>query len=71
MNRYQVMLSDDLDAACRVVADEFDMSMEQVLSSAVQLCMERLTLESYESFVNVEPLRDYKGRYNKNKRIKD
>ncbi len=63
MSRYQVMLTPELDAACQEVANDLNMSMEQVLSSAVQLYMQRLTLESYQSFTDIDRARDYRQRY--------
>lgn len=60
MNRYQVILPPHLDVACRTIANELNMSMEQMLSSAVQLYVENLTRESYESFANIDRVREYK-----------
>lgn len=71
MNRYQIMLTPDLDEAYRLVSNDLNMSMEQVLSSAVQLYMEHLTLESYESFANIERVRGYREKTNKSLRVKD
>lgn len=71
MNRYQIMLTPDLDEAYRAVSNDLNMSMEQVLSSAVQLYMEHLTLESYESFANIERMRGYREKPNKSLRVKD
>lgn len=71
MSRYQIMLSPDLDEACRAVSNDLNMSMEQVLSSAVQLYMEHLTLESYDSFVNIERVRAYSEKPNKHLSVKD
>lgn len=65
MSRYQIMLTPELDIAYQSVANELNMSVEQVLSSAVQIYMERLTLENYESFANVERVRNYKDKRRK------
>lgn len=71
MNRYQIMLTPDLDEAYHTISNDLNMSMEQVLSSALQLYMERLTLECYESIANIEQLRSYKQKPNKSLRVKD
>lgn len=59
MNRYQIMLSSDLEEAYRMIAEHLDMSMEQVLSSAVQIYAERLTLESFNGVCDTGRVRDY------------
>lgn len=66
MNRYQVILTPDLDKACRTVSNDLNMSMEQVLSSVIQLYMEHLTQESYESFANIARVRGYMEKADRN-----
>lgn len=41
------------------------------IASAVQLYMEHLTLESYESFANIVRVRGYREKPNKSHRVKD
>lgn len=54
MCQYQIILTPDLENACHAVANELDLSIEQLLSAAVQLSMERLTLEQYESAADLD-----------------
>lgn len=65
------MLMSDLDEAYRAVSNNLNMSMEQVLFSAAQIYMERLTLESYESFANIKRVCGYSEKPNKSLCIKD
>lgn len=57
MTRYGILLSDELEAAYKTVSDNLDISMEQTLTGALQLFMERMTLEPYPSLANDVKLR--------------
>lgn len=59
MNRYQIMLSTDLEKTYEMIAEQLGMSMEQVLSSVAQIYAERLTLMSLDSVCDVGRVRNY------------
>lgn len=56
MDRYSVILSSDLAGFYQSVSDNLDMSVEQVLSGALQLYAERLSLLSFEAVTNTKQL---------------
>lgn len=62
MKRYQILLGDELDKAYGEIAEELGMSMEQVLSSVVQLYAQRLTLQEYESICDTARIENYSKR---------
>ena len=57
MTRYGILLSDELEAAYKTVADELGISMEQTLTGALQLFIERMTLMRYPSLADDSKLR--------------
>lgn len=59
MSRYQIMLSPDLEETYQMMAEDLEMSMEQVLSSAVQIYAERLTLQTFDGVCNAERVHGY------------
>lgn len=59
MSRYQVMLSPDLEETYQMMAENLGMSMEQVLSSAVQIFAERLTLQAFTGVCDTGRVCDY------------
>lgn len=57
MTRYGILLSDELEAAYKTVSDDLDLSMEQTLTGALQLFIERMTLERYPGLADDSKLR--------------
>lgn len=61
MSRYQIMLTPDLEESYQMIAEQLEMSMEQVLSSVVQIYAECLTLQPFEGVCDVGRVRNYEG----------
>lgn len=59
MSRYMIILTPDLEETYQMMVEDLGMSMEQVLSSAVQIYAERLTLQAFDGVCNAERVRDY------------
>ena len=57
MTRYSVLLSEELEAAYQTVSEYLDISMEQALTGALQLFMERMTLARYPGLADDSKLR--------------
>lgn len=57
MTRYSILLSDELEAAYKNVSEDLEISMEQALTGALQLFMERLTLAYYPGLADDSKLR--------------
>ncbi|HWP51997.1 MAG TPA: hypothetical protein VN626_09920 [Clostridia bacterium] len=57
MTRYSVLLSEELEAAYKNVSAHLDISMEQALTGALQLFIERMTLERYPGLADDSKLR--------------
>lgn len=57
MTRYGILLSDELEAAYRRVSDDLGVSMEQTLTGALQLFIERMLLERYPGLADDSKLR--------------
>lgn len=57
MTRYEILLSDEVEAAYKAVSDDLDISMEQTLTGALHLFMERITLERYRGLADDSKLR--------------
>ncbi len=57
MTRYSILLSNELEAAYKTVSEDLDISMEQTLTGALQLFMERLTLVYYPGLADDSKLR--------------
>lgn len=57
MTRYEILLSDELEAAYKAVSDDFDIPMEQALTGALQIFMEQITLERYRGLADDSKLR--------------
>ena len=49
MKFYIINISNELEEKYNLIAEELDISMEQVLSEAVQLYAEHLTLEKFSN----------------------
>lgn len=59
MSRYLIMLTPDLEETYQTMAKDLGMSMEQVLSSAVQIFAERLTLQAFVGVCDTGRVCDY------------
>ena len=58
MMRYGILLSDELEAAYKTVSGDLGISMEQTLTGALQLFIERMTLMRYPSLADDSKLRN-------------
>lgn len=61
MTGYRILLSDELETAYEKVAENLGVSMEQTLTGALQLFMERMTLERYPGMADDSKLREMIG----------
>ena len=57
MTQYSILLCDELETAYKTVSDALGISMEQTLTGALQLFMERMTLERYPGLADDSELR--------------
>ncbi|RPF47676.1 hypothetical protein EDD70_0474 [Hydrogenoanaerobacterium saccharovorans] len=62
MSGYRVVLPNELEDAYQIIADHLSISMEQVLTSALQIYIEKLTLEKHSGIVDDQPIRTYMDR---------
>lgn len=58
MTRYGILLSEELEAAYKTVSDDLGISMEQTLTGALQLFIERMTLMRYPGLADDGKLRE-------------
>lgn len=63
MKRYQVMLSTELAELYEGLSEQAGMSVEQTLSSVLQLYAESLTQRAFESICNAGRLRSIEESY--------
>lgn len=61
MTGYRILLSDELETAYEQVAENLGVSMEQTLTGALQLFMERMTLEHFPGVADDSKLRKMIG----------
>lgn len=58
MNGYRVLLTVELEEAYKNVSESLGLSMEQTLTGALQVFMERLTLETRPGLADDSKLRE-------------